>query len=52
MFVKASQTWASVAERLPILLHQLASNVPIVRDGRGKLPKIPEKGIYVLYGSC
>ena len=45
------QTWEAVAGRLPVLLNQLTGSNPIVRDSRGGLPMIPEKGIYVFYES-
>ena len=45
------QTWGAVADRLPVLLNKLTDSNPIVRDSRGRLPMIPEKGIYVFYES-
>ena len=41
------QTWEAVAGHLPVLLNQLTDSNPIVRDSRGELPMIPERGIYV-----
>ena len=49
MLENEPQTWEAVAEFLPILLSKLTNGKPIVRDSRGRLPKIPEKGIYVFY---
>ena len=51
MSEKEPQTWEAVADHLPVLLNILIDNNPIVRDSRGRLPMIPEKGIYVFYES-
>ena len=51
MLEKEPQTWEAVADRLPVLLNKLTKNNPILRDSRGRLPMILEKGIYVFYES-
>ena len=45
------QTWEAITDRLPVLLDKLTDSSPIVRSSRGRLPMIPEKGIYVFYQS-
>ena len=51
MLRTSPQTWEAVAERLPILLNNLKNSDPIFRGTRGRLPEIPDKGIYVFYES-
>ena len=43
------QTWGAVNGRLPVLLHQLEMSTLITRNGRGRVPAMPEKGIYLFY---
>ena len=51
MSEREPRTWGAIADRLPVLLNKLTESDPIVRDRRGSLPIIPDKGIYVFYES-
>ena len=44
-----SQMWESVYARMPELLKKLKTSDLLQRDGRGNLPEVPDRGIYVFY---